>query len=112
MNAINKNEVSMFKVGDKVVYLSKIAPEHDDIYEIYHLSEDSCFMSHLGFDYKAMFEYIRHVTPEEIAADHRIYQSIITVSEGKTDSLEVLRDCDTPPNCKKFEEQVVSNDWI
>jgi len=62
----------MFKVGDKVVYLSKIAPEHDDIYEIYHLSEDSCFMSHLGFDYKAMFEYIRHATPEEIAAGHRI----------------------------------------
>ena len=36
---------------------------------------------------------LRHATPEEIAVGHRI-------------DLETLRDCDTSPNCKKFNERV------
>lgn len=36
---------------------------------------------------------LRHATPQEIAAGHRI-------------DLETLRDCDTSLNCKKFDEQV------
>ena len=36
---------------------------------------------------------VRHATSEEIAAGHRI-------------DLETLRDCDTSPNCKKFDERV------
>lgn len=91
----------MFKVGDRVVYLSKIAPEHEDVYEVDHLNKDSCFILHLGFDCKAMYEDIRHATPEENAAGHRI-----ALKPSNSMELETLRDCDTSPNCKKFDEQV------
>lgn len=64
--------MSEFKVGDKVVYLSNIEPEHDEIYEVYYLDALCCFVFHLGFDYRAMYGGIRHATPEEIAAGHRI----------------------------------------
>ena len=89
----------MFKVGDKVVndafinsdiyVFKKLMPEigmaliaHDDDDD----DEGACGLYSL-----------RHATPEEIAAGHRI-------------DLETLRDCDTSPNCKKFDERVNSND--
>ena len=44
---------------------------------------------------------IRHATPEEIAAGHRI-----DLKPSNSMELETLRDCDTSPNCKKYDERV------
>lgn len=88
MNAINKNEVSMFKVGDKVLglnaWISLYVQEVTDVYEGYVVLDTGS---------KCKDSALRHATPEEIAAGHRI-------------DLETLRDCDTSPNCKKFDERV------
>lgn len=76
MNAINKNEVSMFKVGDFVLPIS-----NEFSNEVCELTED-----YVGQDFKYKtkkggFGYIvksfmptawRHATPEEIKAGHRI----------------------------------------
>lgn len=84
----------MFKVGDFVLPIS-----NEFSNEVCELTED-----YIGQDFKYKtknggFGYIvksfmstawRHATPQEIAAGHRI-------------DLEELRDCDTPPNCKKYE---------
>lgn len=99
-------EVSMFEVGDFVLPIS-----NEFSNEVCELTED-----YVGQDFKYKtkkggFGYIvksfmptawRHATPEEIAAGHRIDGSL-TNEGGK---LETLRDCDTSPNCKKFDERV------
>lgn len=66
-------EVSMFKVGDKVVY---------ETYAIHKIMDESGdgFFELSNFAY-VHFSEIRHATPEEIAAGHRI-------------------------DCKKFDERV------
>lgn len=91
MNAINKNEVSMFKVGESVVLknssqnkVMKIQAHNDEFIRAYWSKGEYSFAHESNF---------RHATPEEIAAGHRI-------------DLETLRDCDTSPNCKKFDERV------
>ena len=70
--------MSMFKVGDKIIFAA---------------------MSNSVMKYQKCLEIlisqglIRHATSEEIAVGHRI-------------DLETLRDCDTSPNCKKYDERV------
>lgn len=96
MNAINKNEVSMFRVGDKVVNDAFI---NSDIYVFKKLMPEigMALIAHDDDEGACGLYSLRHATPEEIAAGHRI-------------DLETLRDCDTSPNCKKFDERVNSND--
>ncbi len=80
--------VSMFKVGDKLVAIS--SELHSGIRDVQEIVDDTWIVfKHYGF-HKGLF---RHATPEEVAAGHRI-------------DLETLRDCDTSPNCKKFDERV------
>lgn len=69
-----RRENNIFEVGDKVVYLPNIAPDHNDVYEVCYSKEGmkSCFISHLNFDYKAFYSDIRHATDEEIKVGHRI----------------------------------------
>lgn len=55
MNAIKKNEVSMFKVGDYVIY--EILGNEVIKYSEWMKSQNQ--------------NWIRHATPEEIAAGHR-----------------------------------------
>ena len=86
MNAINKNDVSMFKVGDKIIFaaMGNSVMEYQQCLEMF-ISQG----------------LIRHATPEEIAAGHRI-----DLKPSNSMELETLRDCDTSPNCKKFDERV------
>lgn len=91
-------EVSMFKVGDRVVRLDLDSPH---IYSIMRI-EDGVFtigrkVRHRTWGTWLECSEIRLASPEEIAAGHRI-------------DLETLRDCDTSPNCKKFDERVNSNE--
>lgn len=70
MNAINKpNEVSMFKVGDKVV--SKSQDTISEIFEITAIHDD--YME--SFEYELNYGFFRKATAEEIAAGHRIESS-------------------------------------
>lgn len=89
-------EVSMFKVGDKVVL---IEGEDSRIFVVDFAGWDTNLsVTGLG-KYKDIRGYVwdkklfRLATNEEIAAGHRI-------------DLEELRGCDTPPNCKKHKERV------
>lgn len=84
----------MFKVGDNVVRLDLDSPH---IYSIMRI-EDGLFtigrkVKHRTWGTWLECSEIRLASPEEIAAWHRI-------------DLETLRDCDTSPNCKKFDERV------
>ncbi|EEY94061.1 hypothetical protein HMPREF0026_01337 [Acinetobacter junii SH205] len=88
----------MFKVGDRVVRLDLDSPH---IYSIMRI-EDGVFtigrkVRHRTWGTWLECSEIRLASPEEIAAGHRI-------------DLETLRDCDTSPNCKKFDERVNSNE--
>lgn len=88
----------MFKVGDKVIRLDLDSPH---IYSIMRI-EDGLFtigrkVKHRTWGTWLGCNDIRLATPQEIAAGHRI-------------DLETLRDCDTSPNCKKFDERVNSNE--
>ncbi len=86
----------MFKVGDKVVNDAFI---NSDIYVFKKLMPEigMALIAHDDDEGACGLYSLRHATPEEIAAGHRI-------------DLETLRDCDTSPNCKKFDERVNSND--
>lgn len=94
MNAINKNEVSMFKVGEQVVMTD--ADDYNSIFTVvgqpfrmYQLKgPDDLFYGRLDIQ-------IRHATSEEIAAGHRIDCEILDFPEDYTS-----------PNCKKFDERV------
>ena len=84
----------MFKVGDKVVRLDLDSPH---IYSIMRI-EDGVFtigrkVKHRTWGTWLECSEIRLASPEEIATGNRI-------------DLETLRDCDTNPNCKKFDERV------
>lgn len=85
MNAINKNEVSMFKVGDVVVNTNG-AYEH--IEHVAFVDSDGYFKTKSGLLCNPKVH--RLATSQEIALGHRI-------------DLEELRDCDTSPNGKKYE---------
>ena len=93
--------MSMFKVGDKVVRTIG----HNVVFEVSGGCIDGRNVNarkngEVYTDYisttKGMPHHksqLRHATPEEIAAGHRI-------------DLETLRDYDTSPNCKKYDERV------
>ena len=121
----------MFKVGEQVVMTD--ADDYNSIFivvgqpfRMYQLKgPDDLFYGRLDIQ-------IRHATPEEIAAGHRIEssnsqaisncsisdlsknerQSDLSIKQEGQDAgdLEDLRDCDTSPNCKKFDERVNSNE--
>ncbi len=86
----------MFKVGDKVLglnaWISLYVQEVTDVYEGYVVLDT-------GSKYKD--SALRHATPEEIKAGHRI-----DLKPSNSMELETLRDCDTSPNCKKYDERV------
>ena len=70
MNAINKNEVSMFKVGQDVVLknssqnkVMKIQAHNDEFIRAYWSKGEYSFAHESNF---------RHATPQEIALGHRI----------------------------------------
>lgn len=93
MNAINKNEASMFKVGDKVVLknssknkVMKIQAHNDEFIRAYWSKGEYSFAHESNF---------RHATKEEIAAGHRIDCEILDYPEDYTS-----------PNCKKYDEMV------
>ncbi|WP_228270616.1 hypothetical protein [Acinetobacter colistiniresistens] len=97
MNAINKpNEVSMFKVGDYVVF-SDSDTYKNPLLKIVHMPLQKVVIVSTGINGYADFSHLRHATPQEIAAGHRI-------------DLEELRDCDTSPNCKKYNLGVDNNE--
>ncbi len=84
--------MSMFKVGDYVLY-----EKTRYTYEVIKTEKTNTLAlkhSKTGQIY-AMPSRVRLklATKEEIAAGHRI-------------DLETLRDCDTSPNCKKYDEKV------
>ena len=92
-------EVSMFKVGEAVVLknssqnkVMKIQAHNDEFIRAYWSKGEYSFAHESNF---------RHATPEEIAAGHRI-----DLKPSNSMELETLRDCDTSPNCKKYDERV------
>lgn len=108
MNKIN--------IGDKVCFLGgqSLPQFFGGVYEvigqtIYGIFNDEYALADGKKTRRVHIKSIRHATPEEIAAGHRIDQSIIPGSEGKTDSLEVLRDCDVSPNCKVIDQDCGCN---
>ena len=81
----------MFKVGEAVVLknssqnkVMKIQAHNDEFIRAYWSKKEYSFAHESNF---------RHADLQEIAVGHRI-------------DLESLRDCDTSPNCKKFDERV------
>ena len=86
----------MFKVGDKIV--SKARDTISTIFEITAIHDD-CMES---FEYELNYGFWRLASPEEIAAGHRIDH---IVEANNMVDLETLRDCDTSPNCKKFDDR-------
>ena len=67
-----RRQHNIFEVGDKVVFLQNIAPEHDGIYTITEIFKNSCFVIEDGMDYRAFYDYIRHATDAEIKAGRRL----------------------------------------
>ena len=67
-----RRQHNIFEVGDKVVYLSNIAPEHNDIYDVWKVDLIGCLVMLGDMDYRAMYDQIRHATPEEIKAGRRL----------------------------------------
>lgn len=72
INNLSKHDSREFKVGDLVVYLSNIAPEHNEIYEVWKVDLTGCLIVLNDMDYRATYHQIRHATPSEIKAGHRI----------------------------------------
>ena len=99
-----------FKQGDHVVVIndsSDSAIFNNFVYVVIAEKENSVFVKMLGAEiYYEMPKYqIEHATSEEIAAEYRNDKSPLMQYLGKCE-LENLRDCDTSPNCKKFDERV------
>ena len=68
MNAINKNDVSMFEVGDKVV---KTHPKNTILWPVLGVYKNGgVWLDYKGFCWKP--PRVRHATDEEIKAGHRI----------------------------------------
>ena len=99
MNAINKNEVSMFKVGDKVV--SKARDTISTIFEITAIHDG--YME--SFEYELNYGFWRLASPGEIAAGHRIDHFVDINDMVDCEILDHPEDY-TSPNCKKFDERV------
>ena len=67
-----RRQHNIYEVGNKVVYLSNIAPEHNDIYDVWKVDLIGCLVMLGDMDYRAMYDQIRHATPEEIKAGKRL----------------------------------------
>ena len=104
MNAINKNKVSMFKVGEAVVLKNssqnkfmKIQAYNDEFIRAYLSKGEYSFAHESNF---------RNATPEEIAAGHRIdhisQEGNMVHDLGDDSHIENH----VSPNCKKFDERV------
>lgn len=94
MNAIKKNEVSMFKVGQDVVLnnssqnkVMKIQAHNDGFIRAYWSKKEYSFAHESNF---------RHATPEEIAAGHRIDHFVDINDMGDDSHIENH----VSPNCK------------
>lgn len=90
----------MFKVGQDVVLknssqnkVMKIQAYNDEFIRAYWSKKEYSFAHESNF---------RHADLQEIAVGHRIDGALTNVGS----KLETLRDCDTSPNCKKFDERV------
>ena len=70
-----RRQHNIFEVGDKVVYLSNIAPEHNDIYDVWKVDLIGCLVMLGDMDYRAMYDQIRHATDEEIKAGCRLWKN-------------------------------------
>ena len=108
MNAINKNEPSMFKVGDKVVFGSGL---NTGLFTIKSKPKKKNGVLLLpvilpnGSWFDLMEQFVRHATPEEIKAGHRIDH---VVDINKMVDCEILDHPEdyTSHNCKKYDERV------
>ena len=87
--------MSMFKVGQDVVCIDAKHSNHLANGEVYKVVQVCYGGTHLivNCDGYTGEESTYSVNRFEIAVGHRI-------------DLETLRDCDTSPNCKKFDERV------
>lgn len=98
----------MFKVGDKVVFIESEL-KNSRLMTVIEVREPICgfLMAECSLGITNGFYPSRygHATPEEIAAGHRI-----DLKPSNSMELETLRDCDTSPNCKKFDERVGNNE--
>ena len=98
MNAANKNEPSMFKVGDKVVFGSGLNAGLFTIKSKPKKNNGVLLLPVIlpnGSWFDLMEQFVRHATPEEIKAGHRIDCEILDYPEDYTS-----------PNCKKYDEMV------
>ena len=93
----------MFKVGESVVLknssqnkVMRIQAYNDEFIRAYWSKKEYSFAHESNF---------RHATPEEITTGFRNDKPPLMQHLGKCE-LETLRDCDTSPNCKKFDERV------
>lgn len=123
MNAINKNEVSMFKVGDFVLYektyytYEVVETTITNVFALKHSKTKRIYaMPHIS--------RLKLASPEEIAAGHRIDPNtgvtVITpsginkVKGGITAFVDMGDDSHienhVSPNCKKFDERVNGNE--
>lgn len=101
MNAINKpNEVSMFKVGDKVVNDAFI---NSDIYVFKKLMPEigMALIAHDDDEGACGLYSLRHATPEEIKAGHRI-DHFVDINDMVDDS---HIENHISPNCKVIEHE-------
>ena len=67
-----RRQHNIFEVGDKIVYLPNIAPEHNDIYDVWKVDLICCLAMLGDMDYRAMYDQIRHATNEEIKSGRRL----------------------------------------
>lgn len=99
-----------FKQGDHVVVIndsSDSAIFNNFVYVVIEEKENSVFVKMLGAEifYEMPKYQIEHATSEEITTGFRNDKPPLMQHLGKCE-LETLRDCDTSPNCKKFDERV------
>ena len=67
-----RRQHNIFEVEDLIVYLSNIAPEHNDIYNVWKVDLIGCLVMLGDMDYRAMYGQIRHATDAEIKAGKRL----------------------------------------
>ncbi|NIE95161.1 hypothetical protein F3J02_01460 [Acinetobacter sp. Tr-809] len=79
----------MFKVGFHIVYCDK-KKYKPTLFRVRDEYDNIVLDIKSGNELYVFFPHMRLATEQEIAAGHRI-------------DLEELRDCDTSPNCKKYE---------
>ncbi|GEM_PF-1720987 len=103
-------------------YYSSSCSENDVMLEdLKRLVESVDLVEHFGndlFGAKQLLEFSKDCKTIELSGSvitvERLKQGIADYEQlfGNTETLELetLRDCDTSPNCKKFDERVNSND--